>query len=209
MIIIRDPHPFLAPAPMPMRSVRLLILLVLAAPLILAVPLSAQNAAPRLEVAVDVSHWQLDDLPGAGGDTRQTGTVRAAVLIPSRRPASLGVSATYAPGLMGFGSEFAQRVGAGGPRDTNLFVGVGAGVLRVADDEDDGAPCLPGEFGCIDETPDRPDDWRPVLSASLGVDVPFARGTLVQPAVQLVRPMGQNGSDGAFIRLGLGLAWRS
>lgn len=192
-----------------MRTIRLLI------PLLLTAPLSAQNAAPGLEVGVDVSHWQLDHgTASADPAGRQTGTVRAAVLIPSRRPATLGLSATYAPlrgdapGVLGFGSEFAQRVGVGGRDDMNLFVGVGAGILRLTEEEEDDGPCLP-ENGCIDESPELPGDWRPMLSASLGADVPIARGALMQPAIQVLKPVGSDvGERTALVRLGIGLAWR-
>lgn len=186
-----------------MRSIRLLV------PLLLAAPLAAQNATPRLEVGVDYSYWELPDVVTRGPSSSwRTGTVRAGVLLPTRLPATLGLSASYAPGLLGFGGEFAQRVSAGGPDDMNVFLGVGAGMVRLTDDEEEeDIDCNP-ENGCIDESPGLPEDWRPTLGASLGADVPIARGAVVQPVLQLLRPFGEDGGEGTFIRLGIGLAWR-
>lgn len=194
-----------------MRSVRLLTVVLLAS------PLAAQDAAPRLEVGVDLSYWQLDmGTATVGPTTQQSGTLRAAVVLPSRLPASLGLSATYAPtdgdapGLLGLGSEFAQRLSPGGPDGMNLFVAAGAGILRLSPEEEEGGidECRP-ENGCIDESPHHAEGWRTVLSASLGADVPLARGALMQPAVQVLKPVGQEmGAAGVLVRLGIGLAWR-
>ena len=195
-----------------MRSVRLLAVVLLAS------PLAAQDAAPRLEVGVDLSHWQLDGgTATVGPTTRQSGSVRAAVLLPGRMPASLGLSATYAPtdgdapGLLGFASEFARRLAPGGPDGMNLFVAAGAGILRLSPEEEEEAGidrCRP-EDGCIDESPHHAEGWRTVLSASVGADVPLARGALIQPSVQLLKPVGREmGAAGALVRLGIGFAWR-
>jgi hypothetical protein len=193
-----------------MRFIRLLTLAVLAS------PLAAQEAAPRLEVGIDVSHWQLDQgTATVGPTTRQSGTVRAAVLLPSRRPASLGLSATYAPrdgsapGLLGFGTELAQRIAARGVDDMNLFVAAGAGILRISAEEKAGIDLCRPEAGCIDEGPHQPEGWRTLLSASVGADVPVARGAMMQPAVQLLKPLGQEPGDaGVLVCVGIGLAWR-
>lgn len=192
-----------------MRFARLLALVLLAS------PLAAQDAAPRLEVGVDLSHWQLDlGTASVGPTTQQTGSVRAAVVLPSRLPASLGLSATYAPtdgsapGLLGFGGELAQRLAPGGRDDMNLFLSAGAGILRLSEGEEEDGGCIP-ENGCIDESPHHAEGWRTVLSASVGADVPVARGAVVQPAVQLLKPVGQGlGEAGVLVRLGIGLAWR-
>lgn len=180
-------------------------------------PLAAQDAAPRLEVGVDLSYWQLDmGTATVGPTTQQSGTLRAAVVLPSRLPASLGLSATYAPtdgdapGLLGLGSEFAQRLAPGGADGMNLFLAAGAGILRLSPEEERGIDeCLP-ENGCIDESPHHAEGWRTVLSASVGADVPLARGALMQPAVQVLKPVGQElGGAGVLVRLGIGLAWRT
>ena len=191
---------------------------VLLALVLLASPLMAQKAAPRLEVGVDLSQWRLDAGDAGGGTSRASGTVRAALLIPSRMPASLGLSATWAPedgaapGLLGIGTEFLQRVGARALDELNLFVGAGAGILRVTSREQrEGMEACARQPGCMYEGPSDPGGFRTVLSASAGADVPMGRRAVVQPVVQVVKPIASDGVGGdgdVLVRLGLGLAWR-
>jgi hypothetical protein len=196
-----------------MRSIALLALVLLSS------PVAAQRATPRLEVGVDLSHWRLDmGNATVGPTTRASGTARAALLIPSRLPASLGVSTSYAPedgsapGLLAIHTEFLQRVLPAGLNDMNLFLGAGAGILRFSSREQRELmeECLRSP-GCIYEGPHHPGGWRTVLSASAGADVPLAAGAVMQPVVQLVKPIGGDAVGGGrdvLVRLGLGLAWR-
>lgn len=193
-----------------MRLARLLILSLIAS------PLAAQEAAPRLEVGVDLSRWRTEQRTGNG--IQLAGSVRAAVVLPSAAPSSLGFSAMYAPeaetapGLLGFGSEFAQRLRKARPGEGNVFVSAGAGIMRFSNQR------LRNEFeqcsqqpDCMYEGPPPGSGWAPVLTASLGADVPLGRGALLQPVLQLVRPVGEPRAgqpDGRIYRLGVGLAWR-
>lgn len=197
-----------------MRALRLLLPL-----LAVTSPLAAQKAAPRVEIGVDASYWQLDrGTATVGATSRPSGTVRAAVLIPSRLPASLGFSATYAgedgiePGLLAFGSEFAQRLFPANPDGLNLFVSAGAGILRFYSEEQRRIidACTPEE-GCMYEGYSYNGEWRPMMTASLGADLGMARWMIIQPTFAVVKPFGQrdgSGGNEAMFRLGVGLALR-
>lgn len=196
-----------------MRLARLLLISLIAS------PLAAQEAAPRLELGVDLSSWRTEVRTALGGSGVQLGgTVRAAVVLPSAAPSSLGLSVTYAPegdagpGLLGFGSEFAQRLLRAAPGEANVFVGAGAGIMRFSNERlrEEIEQCSQ-EPTCMYEGPPMGSGWRPVLSGSVGADVPLGRGALLQPVLQFVRPIGSSRAgqpDGSIYRLGLGLAWR-
>jgi hypothetical protein len=195
-----------------MRAIRLLLPVVF-----LASPLTAQKAAPRLELGADVSFWQLDrGTASSEPTTRPSGTVRAGVVIPSRLPATLGLSATFAsedgtePGLLVVSGEYAQRLFPESPDGLNLFVAAGAGILQFSVKEPL-LPDCPSLDGCIDESIDYDNERRTVLSGSIGADLGLARGLLAQPVLSVVKPFGgREGSSGrdAMFRLGIGLAWR-
>lgn len=194
-----------------MRTIRLLLPV-----LFLAAPLAAQRNAPRLEIGVDASYWQLDrGTASVGPTTRPSGTMRAGVFIPSRLPSTLSLSATFAsedgtePGLLMIASEYAQRLLPDTPDGLNLFVAAGAGLLKFSVKESLLPECRP-EVGCIDEGIDYDNDSRTVLTGALGADVRVVRGVLIQPALAVVKPFGGNEgrSRDAMFRLGIGLAWR-
>jgi hypothetical protein len=195
-----------------MRAIRLLLPAVL-----LAAPLTAQKAAPRLEIGADVSYWQLDHgTASVGATTRPSATVRAGVVIPSRLPATLGLGATVAaedgtePGLLVLSGEYAQRLFPDSPDGLNLFLAAGAGILQFSVKEAFRPDC-PSIEGCLDESIDYDNEWRTVLTGSLGADVGVVRGLLAQPVLSVVKPFGgRDGNSGrdAMLRLGIGLAWR-
>lgn len=194
-----------------MRNIRLLLAVAL-----LSSPLAAQSAAPGLEIGADLSYWQLDfGNATVGSTTRPSGTVRAAVLIPSRLMASLGLSATYAgedgtaPGLLAFNSEFAQRLYPRQPDGLNFFLAAGAGLLRFSSDEQRRIidECLADSL-CMYEGPSHRENWRTVLTASAGLDVGLVRGVLMQPVLMIVKPYGAGDGQEVMFRLGMGLAWR-
>lgn len=196
-----------------MRIIRLLIPFVL-----LASPLAAQRELPRLEIGADFSYWRLDGGGSDAGETsRPAGTVRAAFVIPSRLPATLGFSGSYGPedgiqpGLLAFSSEFAQRLSPNRPGTVNVFLAAGAGILRLKSEEQQRIidECRP-EVGCIYEGSSHTGEWSMMATATVGADVGIARRVLAQPTLAFVTPFGDGSGSGAgtMVRLGIGLAVR-
>jgi hypothetical protein len=196
-----------------MRTLRLLVPFVL-----LASPLAAQREAPRLEIGADFSYWQLDGGGSDAGETsRPAGTVRAAIVIPSRLPATLGFSGSFAPedgiqpGLLAFSSEFAQRLSPAQAGRVNVFLAAGAGILRLKSEEQERIidECQLRQE-CIYEGPSHRGDWSMMATVTVGADVGIARRVLAQPTLAFVTPFGQGSAsgEGTMVRLGIGLAVR-
>jgi len=197
-----------------MRPMRLLLPLVL-----LATPLASQDRPPRLEVGADFSYWELDrGTASVGPTTRQSGTLRMGLLVPTRRPASVGVSATYAPedglspGLLVVSGELSQRLFPDIHHGFNLFVAGGAGALRFSSDEQ--RQILEAcriEDGCMREGYSHDEHWRTVLTGSVGADVPLAGNLLLQPTIALIKPVLERDDLPALdtmFRLGIGFTLR-
>lgn len=197
-----------------MRTLTLLLALVAA-----AAPLAAQNG-PRFEIGGDVSYWRLDHgTATVGPTTRPAAGLRAAVLIPSRRPATLGFGGSYAPedgmqpGLLALSGEFSKRLLARDAAAPNLFVGMGAGIMRFSSEEQWSIinRCRP-ENGCMAEGISYAHgEWQMTMAGSIGADLRVLPGLVAQPAVSVVKPFGAE--DGrarreAMLRVGISLAWR-
>ncbi len=182
----------------------------------------AQGAASgvRPEVALEATHWVFDmGTYSTSAQKRWGPTVRVGLRpsVGSRVSALAAISyaseGSFEPGVAGAAVELAVRFARIGEsrRRFNGFITAAFGALHFdADRQESGrVACGPD---CRFEGVTFRSGWRTMLSGGLGMDMPMSATVLLQPQLQILRPIGSGAAgperNAGMLRLGLGLAWR-